>query len=328
MKKALAILMLRLICFASLWFGSIGIAIAQPPVVSVYGQHYGGKVLYIYRLVNNGPYEISSVWIGYDSLNDNNPDTEVWELNELPSGLTEDLKIPPASVTSPLGWEAILINPEETPTHIIDWGVANDSTPRLPVGLTLSGMSITLDKIDISHVTSHATIHFSNRPSTDDVTVPMQRLDTTPPTLSVTLSPVTLWPPSDKLVPITATVTVKDDYDPSPEIKLESITANEVLDKDDIKDAQLGTDDRSFKLRAERDGKDSDHKKQDRTDKHLGRIYTVTYSATDASGNKTTASATVTVPHDRDDKEQQKSHDGKDNKKDGGVELIPFTSQK
>jgi hypothetical protein len=30
-----------------------------------------------------------------------------------------------------------------------------------------------------------------------------------------------------------------------------------------------------------------------------GRIYTVTYSATDASGNKATASATVTVPHDQ-----------------------------
>jgi hypothetical protein len=30
-----------------------------------------------------------------------------------------------------------------------------------------------------------------------------------------------------------------------------------------------------------------------------GRIYTVTYSATDASGNKATASATVIVPHDQ-----------------------------
>ena len=48
-------------------------------------------------------------------------------------------------------------------------------------------------------------------------------------------------------------------------------------------------------LRAEREGKNK-----------AGRIYTVTYSATDASGNKTTASATVTVPHD------EKEHEGRD----------------
>ncbi|MEQ1838501.1 MAG: hypothetical protein ABL858_09255 [Candidatus Nitrotoga sp.] len=30
-----------------------------------------------------------------------------------------------------------------------------------------------------------------------------------------------------------------------------------------------------------------------------GRVYTLTYSATDGSGNKSTASTTVTVPHDQ-----------------------------
>jgi hypothetical protein len=40
-------------------------------------------------------------------------------------------------------------------------------------------------------------------------------------------------------------------------------------------------------LRAERSGTGS------------GRVYTITYTATDASGNSTTASATVTVPHNQ-----------------------------
>ena len=288
MKRIMTILMLPLIGLASLVFGFIGMAMAQQPVVSVYGQHSGGKVLYHYRLVNNGPYEISSVWIGYDSLNDSNPDAEAWELNELPSGLVDISQIPPASVTSPPGWEAILINPEETPTHIIKWRVANDNSPRLPLGQTLSGMSITLDKIDNSHMSGHATIHFSNRPSKDDVTVPMQRLDTTPPTLTVNLSSATLWPPNNKAAPITAYITVKDDYDAEPEIKLESITANEPLATDDIQDAQFGTDDKQFSLVAKRAGTNQ-----------AGRVYTVSYSATDASGNRTTASATVTVPHDQ-----------------------------
>ena len=56
------------------------------------------------------------------------------------------------------------------------------------------------------------------------------------------------------------------------------------LDLGLFKGAAFGTDDRSFELRAERrqNGK--------------GRIYTVTYQATDASGNSSTATATVTVP--------------------------------
>jgi hypothetical protein len=67
-----------------------------------------------------------------------------------------------------------------------------------------------------------------------------------------------------------------------PEIKLESITASEPLAADDVRDANIGLDDRYLKLRAE--SKDP-----------AGRIYTVTYSATDASGNQTLASAMVTV---------------------------------
>jgi hypothetical protein len=132
---------------------------------------------------------------------------------------------------------------------------------------------------------------------------PMQLIDQTPPTLAVTLTPNILWSPNEKLVSITAAITVKDDYDPQPEITLVSITANEVLDKDDIKDAQFGTDDRKFQLKAEREGKNK-----------AGRIYTVIYSATDASGNKATASATVTVPHDEREHEGRRDKDEKKEK--------------
>lgn len=112
---------------------------------------------------------------------------------------------------------------------------------------------------------------------------PMQPMDQTAPVISVTLTPTTLPSPNSTSIPITATVTVTDDYDPEPEIKLESITATETLDATDIQDAQLGSDDRSFSLKAAH------------TTTAAARIYTVTYSATDASGNKSTATATVTV---------------------------------
>lgn len=98
-----------------------------------------------------------------------------------------------------------------------------------------------------------------------------------PPTLSVAITPSTMRS-SSKLLSVSAVITVNDNYDPMSEIKLESITANQTLKSTDISGATYGTDDRSFKLKPV-----------------AGRIYTVTYSATDGSGNKATASATVTV---------------------------------
>jgi hypothetical protein len=55
----------------------------------------------------------------------------------------------------------------------------------------------------------------------------------------------------------------------------------------DIQDADIGNEDYNISLRAERQGKGD------------GRIYTITYEATDDSGNSATASATVTVPHNQ-----------------------------
>lgn len=90
------------------------------------------------------------------------------------------------------------------------------------------------------------------------------------------------------MVPITATITVKDDYDPNPAIQIESITANEPIGQDDVKITLPAGDTRQFQLKATRAGTNL-----------AGRIYTVTYSATDGTGNKSTATATVTVPHDQ-----------------------------
>jgi hypothetical protein len=115
--------------------------------------------------------------------------------------------------------------------------------------------------------------------------------DTTPPRLKVSLSPNVLWPPNHTLVPVRAIVDVNDSCDPSPEVTLVSIVSSESdddrgegddrTDRDDIRGAAFGTDDRSFFLRAER-----------------GRVYTVAYRARDAAGNEATASAQVRVGHD------------------------------
>jgi hypothetical protein len=112
--------------------------------------------------------------------------------------------------------------------------------------------------------------------------------DSTPPTLSLSPTPSSLWPPNHKLVPVTITVNVTDDQDPGPEVRLVSITCDDTCNPvQDITGATLNTDDRDFELRAERLGAGT------------GRTYTITYEASDASGNKATATTTVTVPHDQ-----------------------------
>ena len=167
--------------------------------------------------------------------------------------------------------------------------------------------------------------------------------DTTAPSLSVTLSPNSLSPPNHKLVPIYATVSASDACSANVAVSLVSITSNEpdngTGDGDQPNDIQaigggavpFGTDARSFLLRAERSGGGN------------GRIYTVTYTATDAAGNSTSATAYVAVgvtlpdpppdkkhrgrgysgghdDHDKDhdnDKDHDKDKDQKDHDRDG-----------
>ena len=132
------------------------------------------------------------------------------------------------------------------------------------------------------------------RGKTDSDTVDVTVIDSTPPSLSVSLSPNVLWPPNHKLVSIAASIQVSDTCDESPMVELVSIVSNEADNgigdgnaSDDIQGADFGTDDRAFSLRAERAGR------------RLGRIYTITYRAIDASGNVADGTAEVTVLHDR-----------------------------
>ncbi|HKB79556.1 MAG TPA: HYR domain-containing protein, partial [Thermoanaerobaculia bacterium] len=115
--------------------------------------------------------------------------------------------------------------------------------------------------------------------------------DTTPPDLSVSVSPAVLWPANHKLVAIHADIAVSDICDSAPTVTLVAITSSEpdngLGDGDtpiDVQGAAFGTDDRDFLLRAERSGLG------------IGRTYTITYQARDASSNITVKEVTVSVP--------------------------------
>jgi len=118
--------------------------------------------------------------------------------------------------------------------------------------------------------------------------------DTIAPTLTLAVEPSLLWPPNHRLVPVHVNLHANDACDVSAVARLLSVSASEPDDapgdKDgrttgDIAGVEAGTPDAVILLRAERSGGGS------------GRTYEMTYRARDASGNQTTALATVRVPH-------------------------------
>ena len=110
--------------------------------------------------------------------------------------------------------------------------------------------------------------------------------ETTAPVVEVTASPDSLWPPNHKYRDVETTISVTD-ADSNATVSLVSVTSNEPDngpgDGNTVDDIVI-VDDTHFELRAERAGGGD------------GRIYTITYEVTDACGNTTIASATVTVP--------------------------------
>jgi len=186
--------------------------------------------------------------------------------------------------TSPAGAEVVLnasgsSDPYDDPlTYDWTWtgGSATGVSPTtiFPLGTT----NVTL------------TVNDGQFNETDAVNITV--VDTTPPEITVSIIPDDLWPPNHKYVEVKTVVTANDAVDPSPTITFDSLTSNEpdnakgIGDGNTISDFVI-VDDFTFKLRAERAGTGS------------GRIYTITYQATDASGNSAQASATVTVKHNK-----------------------------
>lgn len=120
---------------------------------------------------------------------------------------------------------------------------------------------------------------------------PVNVVDTTPPAItSVVASPQVLWPPNHQMVPVQVTLFASDRCDAAPACRVVSVSSNEPVEG--LGDGHTSPDwevtgNLAVKLRAERSGKGS------------GRVYTITAMCTDASGNSSTQTTTVTVPHDQ-----------------------------
>jgi hypothetical protein len=92
------------------------------------------------------------------------------------------------------------------------------------------------------------------------------------------------------MVTVLVNLATRDVCDPAPAVALTGI---DIIDKkpgdpaQDIADAAYGTDDRTFQVRATRAAGGD------------GRTYTASYTVTDASGNSSSASASILVPLNR-----------------------------
>jgi len=117
------------------------------------------------------------------------------------------------------------------------------------------------------------------------------KIDTIAPALSCGATPSILWPPNHKLVAVTASVSVLETGSGAGAAVLTSATSNEPDNgtgdenvPNDVQGFVVGTADLTGFLRAERSGSGN------------GRVYTLSYAATDAAGNTGGCTALVLVP--------------------------------
>jgi hypothetical protein len=188
------------------------------------------------------------------------------------------------------------------PLSTLTGGVLTDLVTTLPQNerytYVFEGNSQTLDHIlvsdDLSGALSsfdvvHMNAEFAVQPTDHDPPVALFCADAVAPELSVSVAPSRLWPPNHKYVTVQATVTVSDNAGPAPAVTLLSVTSNEPDDAPGGADGNtrndiVTVDQDTFRLRAER------------SETGTGRVYTITYRATDTCGNSVVGSATVSVP--------------------------------
>lgn len=150
--------------------------------------------------------------------------------------------------------------------------LAHDAPAFFPLGTTVVTFTAT---DDAGHTTR--------------CSAPLTVVDTTPPEFEVRTTPEVLAPIDQRLVPVDVTAFVSDVVDPGAGLVLASIGSSEADEgmnagdlAKDIQQVELGTADTRFLLRAE-------------SFSRSGRVYTIKYVASDASGNSRVRTLSVRV---------------------------------
>jgi hypothetical protein len=171
-----------------------------------------------------------------------------------------------------------LLNPGQPGEQLLATGIA--ASVRLPVGQHALGLRVTDRAGAVSTATGAVTV-----------------VDTTPPVLSVTPDPATLWPPNHRMETVALRWQVADTCDPHPSVTVAGIISSEPDDAPGSVDGNTTGDIGTLAttpngvatvtLRAERAGTGS------------GRVYEVGLVAIDFASNRGTVTASIVVPHDQ-----------------------------
>jgi hypothetical protein len=230
------------------------------------------------------------VWIPY-VIGDNPVTFSVYDARGASADMAVNIEVvdtiaPATTDNAPQGW----VNHDVT----VNLTATDSGSGVAATYYTLNGGDVqTGTDVAITEEGVHTLVYWSldiagNPEEANNVTV---QIDKSAPDLRVALDKTELWPPYYKLVTITADVYGSDSLSGIESIVLTSISSNEPdvgTDSDDvpndIQDAEFGTLDTSFSVRAER------------AEKGNGRVYTIAYMATDKAGNTAVATFTVTVP--------------------------------
>jgi len=170
-----------------------------------------------------------------------------------------------------------------------DFEISAGASSGLPVTLSIVSGPATLSN-SVIHITGIGTVTVRASQSGDDnynaapdVVRTFQIIDAAPPVISsVTPSQTSIWPPNKRMVAVSFAVNATDNVDPAPPCEVTGIASNEGTGADWEIAGPL-----TVTLRADRAGNGS------------GRVYVITVRCADASGNASTATATVAVPHDQ-----------------------------
>jgi len=127
--------------------------------------------------------------------------------------------------------------------------------------------------------------------TSSEATVSITVNDTVGPTITLNGNSISLWPPNKKFHTITVAdlvASASDNFDPN--VNINSVVISSVSSDEGTAasgDIVIAANCKSVQLRADRNGNGD------------GRVYTITFKATDAAGNTTFVTAKVTVPHDQ-----------------------------
>lgn len=236
-------------------------------------------------------------WLASDPTGSGDPDVLI--LGDLNAYAKED----PARVLLEAGYSDLLalFGGPRSYTYAFDgqWGSLDHALASASLVLQVSGADSDRINADEPSVLDYNTNFKSAGPvaslyaadefrtSDHDPLLVGLRLDERAPALELATSHRMLWPANHQYVRVTVAARVTDDTDAAPSVAFVGASSNEP--DDHLGDGSTArdivrVDDFTFLLRAERAGTGN------------GRVYTLTYRATDAAGNATSQEVEIAVP--------------------------------